>query len=46
MIIDNKYIPQGLPYDINIYLRELKNYRNEIPKQLENTQKIQKSQYD
>lgn len=44
--IDNKIIPQGLPYDIHKSLEELNNVRNEIPKLIENAQQIQKKYYD
>lgn len=44
--VDNKIIPDGMPYDIEKALRELLKIRDNIPKQIESAQLIQKKYHD
>jgi len=44
--IDNKIIPQGVPYDINKSLIELNDIREKIPEIIQLAQNTQKKYYD
>lgn len=44
--IDNKILPNNLPYDINKSLETLLKIREKIPKIIQNAQVIQKKYHD